>query len=182
MIINWYGGGCYKVAAAGFDLVVDPQSSDSGSRLKADLLVRTAVPFPLDNVASGEIIGPGEYEMSGVVVRGAPAAENGPKELRTIYKVLIDDITLGFIGDSSGELSEKALDMLGEIDILFVPSNAMGAKFIKQVGPKVAVPGWGDPIKVAGDIGQKPEAQEKLVIKKKDIEAMDGLKVVILES
>lgn len=181
MIINWYGGGCYKVQASGFDVVIDPESSESGKRLKGDLVIRTTSPFPAESV-EGEIFGPGEYEISGVVVRGAMAPGNGPKELHTVYRVVADDLRLGFLGDISSELNEKALDTLGEIDILFIPSNTMGAKLAKSVEPKLVVPGWGDPMKAATDIGQKPDPQEKLVIKKKDIDEVEGMKVVILKS
>ena len=181
MIINWYGSGCYKVQASGFDIVIDPESSESGKRLKGDLTIRTTSPFPFENV-EGEISGPGEYEISGAVVRGAMAPGSGAKELRTVYRVVVDDIRLGFLGDVPSELGEKELDTLGEIDILFIPSNAIGAKLARSIEPKLVVPGWGDPMKAATDIGQKPESQEKLVIKKKDIDEVEGIKVVVLES
>lgn len=181
MIINWYGNGCYKVQASGFDIVIDPESSQSGSRLKGNLTLHTVSSFPAV-AEETEIIGPGEYEVSGIVIRGASAAETTPSELHTIYRVVVDDLQLGFLGNTGVEMGEKELDMLGEIDILFVPSNDIGAKLIKSVGPKMVVPGWGDPMSIAKDMGVKPEPQEKLVIKKKDLEEVEGLKVVILES
>ncbi|MDD5098911.1 MAG: MBL fold metallo-hydrolase [Candidatus Colwellbacteria bacterium] len=181
MIINWYGNGCYKVQASGFDIVVDPDSSQSGSRLKGNLILKTSSPFPIIE-KENEIAGPGEYEISGAVVRGSVAPGSSREKIKTVYRVVADGIRLGFLGDISSDLDEKALDSLGEVDILFVPSNPHGAKLAKTVEPKIVVPGWGDPKKVALDMGAKTDAQEKLVVKKKDMDEVEGMSVVILKS
>lgn len=181
MIINWYGGGCYKIQASGFDIVIDPESSQSGSRLKGNLLLKTTSSFPVTE-KENEIAGPGEYEISGVVVRGSATSESSSKEIKTAYMVYADGIRLGFLGNISSDLDEKALDALGEIDILFVPSNSYGAKLAKSIEPKIVIPGWGDPKKVALDMGAKGEPQEKLVIKKKEVDEIEGMNVIVLES
>lgn len=183
MTINWYGGGCYKVQSSGLNIVVDPDSSaGSGGRLKGDLVIKTKLSLPIEvgNIALDEIVGPGEYEISGVKIRGV-AAPSASDEIKTAYRVTIDDVRLGFLGDVSAELDENSLDALGEIDILFVPSNAIAGKLIKSVAPKIAVPGWGDPKVVTADVGQKPDPQDKLVIKKKDLESEGGFRLIILE-
>ncbi|MCK9187399.1 MAG: MBL fold metallo-hydrolase [Candidatus Colwellbacteria bacterium] len=91
-------------------------------------------------------------------------------------------MAFAFLGNISAELSEKALEALGEIDILFVPSNDIANKLVKSVDPKIVIPGWGDPKKVMADIGQKPDPQEKLVIKKKDFEEIEGLRLIVLKN
>ncbi len=185
VIINWYGGGCYKVQTPGFDVVIDPESSGSGNRLKGNLTIRTSSKFSADNisinnVAEDEIIGPGEYEISGVKVRGAGVS--GPSdEIHSVYKVVIDDVSIGVLGDIDIELNENALDVLSEIDILLVPSNGMTGKLVKSIEPKIVIPGWGDAKTAMGEMGQKPEPEEKLVIKKKDLEGMEGTRLVVLE-
>lgn len=187
VIINWYGGGCYKISASDADIVVDPSSSNgAGGRLKGDLVIKTRATLPLDfgKIEENEITTPGEYEVSGVKIRGValPSDGNPPAGgLKTAYRLVVDGINIAFLGDVDAELGEKALDVLGDIDILFVPSNKNSGKLIKSIDPSIAIPGWGDPKIVMAETGQKPEAAEKLVIKKKDLEAEEGFRLVVLK-
>jgi hypothetical protein len=187
VIINWYGGGCYKISASDADIVVDPSSSSgAGGRLKGDLVLKTAIPVPLElgKIEENEISIPGEYEISGVKIRGVavPSGENSPSGMQKVaYRVVVDGLNLAFLGDIDAELSEKALDILGDIDILFVPSNKNSGKLIKSIDPSIAIPGWGDPKIVMAETGQKPDPQEKLVIKKKDLEAEEGFRLAVLK-
>ena len=186
MIINWHGGGCYKISTSSADIIIDPYSSNGvGNRLKGDLVLKTQSFLPLDinSVGKDEIIMAGEYEILGVKIRGTQVASASPTNyIQTVYKIVVDDIELGFLGDISVELDEKTLDDLGEIDILFVPSKNIASKLIKSVDPHIAIPGWGDPEKVMTDTGQRPEVLEKLVIKKKELQAQEGFRLVVLQS
>ncbi len=184
VIIHWHGGGCYKVTSSAGDIIIDPHSSSSsGSRLKGDLVLKTYISLPLDISAlkDEEVVIAGEYEISGIKIKGIQVFSDDTR-LQTIYKVIVDDINLGFLGDINFELDEKTLDDLGEIDILFVPSNNIAGKLIKSVDPNIAVPGWGDPQSVMAETGHKPEPQEKLVIKKKDFETEEGFRLIVLKS
>lgn len=185
MIINWYGGGCYKVQVSDFSLIVDPDSSSTGNRLKGDLTIKTSALLPKDNytqTSHTEIIGPGEYEISGVRIKGASTKESGGKELKSCFRVVVDDIKLGFLGNISEDPGEAALDVLSDVDILFIPANKIGAQLVKTVEPKIVIPGWGDPKSIKNEFGQEVEAQDKLTIKRKDLETIQGTKLVILES
>ena len=184
MIINWYGGGCYKISASDADIIVDPQSSPStGGRLKGGLVLKTEETLPIDfnKTAENEITIPGEYEISGVKIRGVALPSSGDS-IRSAYKILLDGLHLAFLGDVDDELSEKVLDVLGDVDILFVPSKTVSGKIIKSIGPSIAIPGWGDSKIVMAETGQKPDPQEKLVIKKKDLEEGEaGFRLVVLK-
>lgn len=184
VIIHWHGGGCYKVSSSTANIIIDPHTvNGAGSRLKGDLMLKTniALPIDVDMHQSDEIVIAGEYEISGVKIKGIQVFSSA-SSIKNIYKVIIDNINLGFLGDIDFELNENTLDELGEIDILFVPSNNMASKLIKLVEPNIAIPGWGDPQVVITAIGHKPEPQEKLVIKKKDIEIEKGFRLVVLKS
>jgi len=183
VIINWHGGGSYKIQSSDIDVLVDPASGNANNRLKGNLILKTQVSLPLDiqNIPEQEIITAGEYEIKGIKIKGIQISSDG-KTLKTAYRIVIDDISLGFLGDINTELNEKTLDELGEIDILFVPAKPIAGQLIKSVDPSIAIPGWGDPKIVATEVGQKPDSQEKLVIKKKDIEAEEGFRLVILKS
>jgi len=188
VIINWYGGGCYKISASSADIVMDPSSSNGiSSRLKSDLVIKTQSFLPLDIGAVGinEVVMAGEYEIQGVKIKGVQVTStpsSNKEYMQTVYKIVVDDISLGFLGNISTELDEKTLDELGEIDILFVPSNNIAGKLIKSIDPHIAIPGWGDGALVMAEIGQKPDALEKLVIKKKDIDSQEGFRLVVLQS
>jgi len=186
VIINWYGGGCYKIQASGADIVVDPSTSPAGGRLKGDLIIKTKTELPLDinGLSDTEISVPGEYETSGVKIKGVaiPTEDSRENVLKTAYRIEADGLSIALLGDVSEELSEDALDDLGDIDILFVPGKPISGKLIKSIDPAVAIPGWGDPKVVMNETGQKPESTEKLTIKKKDLEAEEGFRLVVLKS
>lgn len=181
MIINWYGGSCFKIATPDFAVITDADSSASGGRLKGDLFVKTESDLEeaINNKEAHVILGPGEYEFQGVKVRGQKEAEEKNKII-TAYKIIFEDIKFGLIPMSSEMLSEEAADILSDVDILVVPGNEFGAKFTKRIGPKIVIPADGNQKKFATDFGQAVEPEEKLVIKKKDLEGMENTKVVIL--
>ena len=181
MIINWYGGGCYKIATPDFAVIVDPDSSESGRRLKGDLIVKTESELEnaVNNKEANLISGPGEYEFSGVKVRGYMDGSSNDR-LSTAYKIVFEDIKFGFVPAGAADLVEEAADILSDADILFVAANEPGAKIAKRIAPKIVIPGEGNQKKFASDLGREPEPEEKLVIKRKDLDAVEGMKVVIL--
>lgn len=152
-------------------LLIDPNS-----QLKADVILKTKADFPVDSSVSEVVNGPGEYEISGIKIRGINIdKETTPNLLRTAYLVQMDGIRLCFLGALNSELNEDVIDKLGEVDILFVPTgkdciNAKSAsELIKQIEPKIVIPINPDIKDLAEEIGQKPEFQDKLAIKRKDL-------------
>lgn len=152
-------------------LLVDP-----ASQMKGDIILKTKAEFPLKPYSSEVINGPGEYEISGIKIRGVNIdKETAPDFLRTAYLVEMDGMRLCFLGALNSELSEDVIDKLGEVDILFVPTgkNCIDVKganaLIKQIEPKIVIPTNPDIKDLAEEIGQKPEFQEKLAIKRKDL-------------
>ena len=205
MVINWYGEGCFKIQTGGLTLLTDPFESSVGltpARGKNDLVLKTLTAWPLkdEEEEDGKVIcGAGEYEIQGIIVRGFPLLkDSSEKFLKTAYKVIAEDLTLGFLGHLSGELTPEANQTLKDSDILFIPAGGKpfinqeaAAKLIKQLSPKFVVasffkiPGlkrggsdWKD---LADEMGQKPEVSEKLTIKKKDASEQKGTKLIILK-
>lgn len=187
MIITVSGAKGIKCQVSDFSLVVDPEKGS-----KADIVLRTKIEAPIADFnanSSGEIVGAGEYEISGTRVTGIQLGkESDNKEIRTAYVVKMDEINLAFLGDLKADLSEDALDKLGEVDILFIPSPSKdfdGKKIsalIKQIEPRVIIPSHSDDgEKLAKELGQKPEKMEKLVIKKKELAEMNS-KMIIIQS
>ncbi len=183
MVIKWYGEGCYKIETPNFSLVIDPDVSVKGKQIKADLILRTLTSLPIKTISSNEVIGPGEYEVSGIKIQGiALPVEKNTDAFKTAYLVMIDGVRFCFLGNIEKDLTEGILENIGEIDVLFAPINKRISYYVKSIDPKIIIPGFGNPHKAELELGQKGEPQEKLVIKKKDFEEEIINKLIILKS
>ncbi len=204
MIINWYGEGCFKIQTGGITLLSDPFESATGltpARGKNEIVLKTLTSWPTKNEElEGQIIrGAGEYEIQKVLVSGfSLPAESADSFFKTAYKVIAEDITLGFLGHLSEGLSPEAVEKLKDSDILFLPAGGKpfigaeaAAKLVKQLNPKIIVasffktPGlkrtssdWKD---FSDELDLKPEVLEKLTVRKKEITEQKGKKLVVLK-
>jgi hypothetical protein len=207
MVITYHGGECFKISQGDLTLAFNPPSKDSKlkvSKFGADIVLST-LDNPdfngLDTAALGDkpfsIIGPGEYDVKGVSVRGfaSQSQYGGGEHLNTIYSVLLEGVTLCFLGAfGGGDIPAAAKQELDAIDILFVPIGAGGVldysegyKRAVQLEPKAIIPMH------FGDIGQKDalklflkeagaegrEAIDKLTLKKKDLDGKEGEIIVL---
>lgn len=140
-----------------------------------------AVGFPLPPEV---VAGPGEYEVSGVQVKGISLNK------RSIYGAEVERIRLAFLGELGEESVAGALDGLGTVHILFLSlgGKKLAAKeitnLIKQVDPKIIIPLDDKTAKtLAEELGQRIQAHEKLVVKRKDLDKEEvANKVVWLKS
>ncbi|MDO8430043.1 MAG: MBL fold metallo-hydrolase [bacterium] len=204
MIINWYGEGCFKIQTGGITLITDPFESSIGltpPRGKTEIILKTLTPWPMtEDEEGGKVIrGGGEYEIQGVTISGfSILGESSEKFFKTIYKVGAEDLTLGFLGHLSEEMPAEAQEPLKDVNILFIPAGGKpfinqekAAKLIKQLNPKIVVasffktPGLkrasSDWRALADEMGQKPEVEEKLTIRKKEVLEQKGIKLVVLK-
>src|SRR3989338_6367420 len=186
MVINYFGGGCFKIQSGNLSLAVDPLNE----RLKPDILLKTASPIPAESGSVNVVIGPGEYELNGVTIRGFQVMnESTAKVIKTAYLVNMEDISLGFMGELYNVPDAELMEKFGGVDILFLPAGAhpyldvaKAAKLIKQIGPAIAIPSFFKNAKdLFEEMGQKMSVEEKLTIKKKDIPAHDGTKIICLK-
>lgn len=204
MVISYAGGECFKVSQGDLTLSFNPPnkgSSLAAAKFGADIALVSldhADFNGVQNAAFGErspfvIEGPGEYEVKGVVVRGFGGATEyaGQQTINTIYSVALEGMNLCFLGAlGSGELPAAAKQELDNIDVLFVPVGGEGVlghaaayKLAVQLEPKVVIPMHYDAmslkafLKEAGAEGTKPE--EKLTIKRKDLEGKEAEVVVL---
>lgn len=216
MIITYHGADFFKVSFGDTTIAVNPISKDSKlkqTRFGSDItLISLNSPEHngSDATSRGDkesflIQGPGEYEISGVFIKGFLSKSNYPstgsgqvaEKINTIYTVSLEGMNLGFLGAlSDKDLSAETKEALEEIDILFVPIGGEGVldataahKLAVQFEPKFIIPSHfgevGSPnalkifLKEAGEESVKPV--DKLTIKKKDLEGAEG-DVVVLES
>ncbi|MDP2650840.1 MAG: MBL fold metallo-hydrolase [bacterium] len=183
MIVNLSPPGI-KCQVGDFVMIVETSAdSDSGAKAgrpqRADLILRTKTNLPIEFPLPPEIVaGAGEYEISGVRVKGISLdGETNGQLLRTVYSAELEGIRLSFLGELSGDAISQALGKLGAVDILFLsvePGKLKGkqiATLVKQLDPKMIIPVGDKTVKLlAEELGQKIEAHEKIVIKKKDLD------------
>lgn len=217
MIITYYGASCFKAQAGDTVLAFDPPSkkfpfSDFGfktPRFQTDIVLISHSQHNEHNgydMLSGKsegsipliVDGPGEYEIGGVYVTGIKSfhdSESGEKYgLNTIYKVLIDNISICHLGDfGEKKLTPAMKELIGEVDILFVPIDGVSidyqdaAKISAQIGPKIVVPMHYHKdknvlkkfLKEMG--GDEVKPIDKISIKKKDLNELK-MEVMVLDT
>ncbi len=203
MIITYYGKQFFKVQFGDTTIALNPIGKDSkikGARFGADIAV-VSLNHPdfsgIESVTYGDkkpfaVTGPGEYEINGVSVRGFLTQSQYAKEpkLNTVYLVELEGMKLCFLGSlHTTELSEKTREALDGIDILFIPvgggetlSPAEAHKFATKMEPSIIIPMDYDEKTLKEflkESGKGPKSEEKLTIKKKDLEGKTGEVVVL---
>jgi len=138
------------------------------------------------------IIGPGEYEVAGVFVRGfsSMSTYDGKERLNTIYTIALEDSSLCFLGAlGTATLSPEILEALPDIDILFVPvggdgvlSPAEASKLVTSLEPRIIIPMHYDKETLAAFLkeeGSTGTVTDKLTLRKKEILEKEG-EIIIL--
>ena len=208
MVITYHGVDFFKVTFGDTVIAINPISKDSKIKSKSfgSDITLISLNSPEHNgsetTSRGEkesflINGPGEYEVSGVFIKGfLSKSKYAGDYLNTIYTVSLEGINLCFLGAlSDKDLSAETKEAIDGIDILFVPIGGDGVldaavahKLAVQFEPKLIIPGhFGEVgsanalkifLKESGSESVKPV--DKLTIKKKDLEGLEG-DVAVLE-
>ncbi|HEY4496234.1 MAG TPA: MBL fold metallo-hydrolase [Candidatus Paceibacterota bacterium] len=209
MIISYHGVECVKVQFGDKVLVFNPVSKDSkfqATRFGADIAFISINHLDMngaENVAYGErkpfvVSGPGEYEIKGIFAEGLVGDESmyGDDKFRnTIYLVTLEGIKICFLGAlNTTNLPAPVQEVAEGVDILFVPIGGNGVlgptdayKIAVSLEPKIIIPIH------FGEIGDKntlktflkeggaedEKAEEKLTLKKKDLEGREGDIIVL---
>lgn len=206
MVISYLGGQCFKVSHGDLTISYNPPGKDSsfkGVKFGSDIVLSSQNHEDfngVENASFGErapfvIEGAGEYEVKGVAVRGfaSDTSYGGKKAINTIYSVTLEGMNLCFLGAlGNASLPPAAKEALDDIDILFVPIGGKGMldyseaeSLAVQLEPKAVIPMHYDAstlksfLKEAGAEGTKP--QEKLTVKRKDLEGKEG-EIIVLSS
>jgi L-ascorbate metabolism protein UlaG (beta-lactamase superfamily) len=145
---------------------------------------------------------PGEYEVSGVFIKGFQSESNydGEKRINTIFTVTLEGMNICFLGAiDHATLPKEADEAIDDVDVLFVPIGGSGVldpvkayKLAVEMGPKIIIPiHYGDigdnantknALKLfTKEAGENPTPVSKLTLKKKDLEGKEA-EVVILEN
>jgi L-ascorbate metabolism protein UlaG (beta-lactamase superfamily) len=97
------------------------------------------------------VSGPGEYEIKGVMVIGVATfhddTQGADRGKNTIYRIEIDGVKVGHLGDLGHVLSSAQVDSLNGVDVLFVPVGGVysldpvkAAQVISDLDPHIVIP------------------------------------------
>lgn len=153
MELSYYGANCVKLATKKAQIVVDDNLAALGLKTvtkPADISLRTNRDFAEHEAAFRAEL-PGEYEVSGVVIRGIAARSHMDEEGKhnaVIYTIEADDTKVVILGHIFPELNEDQLEQIGMVDVAVVPVGGFGytldgagaLNVIKQIEPKVVIP------------------------------------------
>jgi L-ascorbate metabolism protein UlaG (beta-lactamase superfamily) len=149
--ISFLGMNCVRITGKDIAILVDPIA---GSELKQsnDVTLLSQVTTNLPSKTGIVIDSPGEYEVKGSMITGAPARLHiDPEEQGqqgTIYSVNVEGINVAVLGNIAPELKDDQVEALGAVDVLVLPVGNHGltldaqaaAAIISQLEPKYVVP------------------------------------------
>jgi len=159
MEISWLGHSCFRIRGSQATVITDPYSPDLGYSLgkpKAHI-VTVSHQHPghsyVQGIGGGPklITGPGEYEISGLLIIGIATFHDGDKGNQrgknTIYLMEIDEVSLCHLGDLGHMLTAEQVEELGSVDILLIPVGGVStigapvaAEMARRLEPKVVIP------------------------------------------
>lgn len=103
------------------------------------------------NLEVGKIVGPGEFEIGNVAIRGIAAGA------KTVYDVVVGTVHIGIIGGIEEAIT---LDELGVADVLCTSS----VRAVREINPKVVIV-MGNVDGMVTDLKIAPRAEKKYKLK-----------------
>jgi L-ascorbate metabolism protein UlaG (beta-lactamase superfamily) len=159
MEITWLGHSCFKIKGKKVTLITDPYDDSIGYTMgehKADIV--TLSHFHLGHCYVKGISGspkvissPGEYDVSGVAIKGIrtfhDAVKGEERGKNILYLIDIDDVRICHLGDLGHVLDAENASELSDVDILMVPVGGVStigasdaAEIARRLDPKIVIP------------------------------------------
>jgi L-ascorbate metabolism protein UlaG (beta-lactamase superfamily) len=157
--LTWFGHACFRMRGREASVITDPYGRSLGlgfGRLNAEIVT---ISHESPNHSSVEAVGggprlvhgPGEYELSGVMITGVLTAgersSGGQVGRNTAYAIEIDNLVVCHLGDLGRTLKPEQIDPLKDPDVLLVPVGgvctigaAEVAEVVSQLEPKLVIP------------------------------------------
>ncbi len=159
MDITWLGHSCFRIKGNQAVIITDPFPPDIGYTLgkqTADI-VTVSHQHPSHSYVEGIggepriIQGPGEYEISNVLIIGIATFHDSVKGQsrgkNTVYLMEIDGVAVCHLGDIGHILSDEHVEEMGNVDVLLLPvggvntiNAAMASEVIRKIEPKAVIP------------------------------------------
>lgn len=192
MVITHQGGNYFKIQAGDYAVLIDPENQRSfkGAQVIINTVKPTLVEQQEGESAPVWIEHQGEYEIGGVRIHGYSCGWNEKAKCEnTAYRITFDNISIAVLGHLFAELDPKTVGVLTDADILIVPAGGAPfleitkiAKLIRQLEPGIVIPSLTEkPLALLKELNREAKPEEKLTVKKKEIEPK-AIKVVWLQS
>jgi L-ascorbate metabolism protein UlaG (beta-lactamase superfamily) len=158
MEITWLGHGCFRLKGRDSTVLMDPCPRSTGyniGRQQATILT-VSHDHPdhnhLDAVtAQRTLTGPGEYEISGVMVTGVRTwhddKRGAQRGANTVFIVELDEVRVCHLGDLGHVPTQEQTEALSDIDVLLVPVGghstidaATASEVVSLLEPRLVVP------------------------------------------
>lgn len=161
MKITWFGHSCVKIESSnGKTIIIDPYKEDIGFKLpnlSSDIVLISHNHYDHNNKESVKgspfiIEEPGEYNVAGFSIIGVHSwhdeVEGEKRGENIIWVIINDNFTIAHFGDfGQKELTPEQADIIGDIDILFIPVGGTytingndAVKIINKLEPKAVSP------------------------------------------
>jgi len=159
MEISWLGHSCFRIRGSHATIITDPYLPSLGYSLGKPTarIVTISHQHPGHSYVQGvggepkPVSGPGEYEISGVLIIGIATFHDRERGRRrgknTVYLIEVDNIAVCHLGDLGHVLTVEQVEELGDVDVLLLPVGGvstinapMAAEVVRQLEPKVVVP------------------------------------------
>ena len=159
MEISWLGHSCFRIRGSQATIITDPYPPDLGYSLGKPTarIVTVSHQHPGHSYVQGVgaehklVRGPGEYEISGVLIIGTATFHDGEEGKKrgknTIYLIEVDEVSICHLGDLGHVLNDEQVEELGNIDVLLIPvggvstlNATLAAEVVRQLEPKIVIP------------------------------------------
>ncbi len=158
MEITWLGHSCFRLRSEDLVVITDPYPASVGlrpdSRAATAVTVSNAHPhhsnWPEVGGEPKAFLNPGEYEYSGIAVRGVmtPLSAGEARENRNVaFCIEIENVNVCHLGDITEPLTPREIDTLSPVDVLLAPVGGgctLGLERVHQIlqdlDAKVVIP------------------------------------------
>lgn len=175
MEITHFGHSSFKFRGKNASLITDPFNPKMlGLKFpKAECSVVTVSHQHEDhnfvqNIDGSPVIisGPGEYEVKGIKIIGVATfhdnLEGSQRGKNTVYRIVIDSVSIVHCGDLGHKFNETQLEMLEGANILMIPVGgfytidaATASEVVSQINPDIIIPMHYKTSGLAPDISSK---------------------------
>jgi len=159
MEISWLGHSCFRIKGSQATIITDPYSPAFGYSLGKPTarIVTVSHQHPGHSYVQGvdgeprRITGPGEYEISGVLIIGIATfhdrTKGSERGKNTVYLMEVDEVSICHLGDLGHVLTAEQREELENVDVLLLPTGGVStidapaaAQIVRQLEPKVVIP------------------------------------------
>jgi len=151
MQIKFHGNSCFTVKEGDFTLMTDPFNSVDQAKVSVMTMSQPVKDFVPTSGETKIFNWPGEYETAGMYFMGIPSFHN-PKnsekqEANTVFKIECNGVRICHLGRLGTKLTPEQLELVGDVDILFLPIGDKGTietkkakEVIEQIEPRIVIP------------------------------------------